>query len=196
MRRGARIAAALACAVAPVSAALAAVSCVLTEPVDLPAKPHRHPTILHGAVAPPLSSVVSVVDGTDRQFAVPVQLDDPTQGYAWAVFIDYEPSLGATHSPIQGNTVVGAEGNADIQVINFGVLQSSLGPGCHRIELIVALSFVVPHVADPYGADSVSWFYSPAGDVSGCSIFEGGIGADGAFPPSADASPDGGSSAR
>jgi len=164
--------------------AVALASCIIADPpVEAPKPPLRRPTIIRESATPPSSRPLGELppDG----FKVPVEIADPTADFQWAMFIDYEPSLNTTNNPRLGDTVTGGQGHPDVLTIPFTISPDSIGAGCHRIEFMVALSFVSPHVADPAGADSITWFYTPNGSLDGCTVFEGGVGADGAFPPDA-----------
>jgi len=171
------------------TAALLAVaaSCVLSDPPpDLVKAQKHHPLIVRSALSPPLNVVLPALP---PRFDVTVELIDPnTPSFVYEVFVDYDganpraqpdfvPNAPLTPSP--GTT----DGNR--ASFNFALAESSAPDrsACHRIELLVALSFDLsaPHTPDAYGADSVVWFYNPSGDPTRCPLYDAGS-ADGALP--------------
>jgi len=45
---------------------------------------------------------------------------------------------------------------------------------CHTVEILVALTFVEDHTPDSIGGDSVTWFYSPTGNLADCPVYDAG----------------------
>ncbi|MCL2725004.1 MAG: hypothetical protein FWD69_11265 [Polyangiaceae bacterium] len=152
-------------------------ACVLVEPPDdLPATPPTRPTILHASAVPSTSAVLSVFPS---KFIVPVEITPATASFAWAAFVDYNPHSG------EGLVGVTHTSEFDPTTTQDGVrlLEVSINPpdtgGCHVIEVVVALhlSDTDPHSPASPGGDIVQWFYSPSGDMRGCSVADAGIDA-------------------
>ena len=158
-------------------------ACLLADPPrELAVPPVRRPSILHASVEP--ATTRPLVELPPR-FRVPVVVSDPTKPFQWQLYVDFAPSSSSADFPIQSGTVGGTPDSPDIQDVEFKLSPEELAGPCHRIELLVANEFQSPRVADSRGADLVTWFYTPSGSLAGCSDYDGGPGADGAFPPDA-----------
>lgn len=163
-------------------------ACILADPLsEQRSLPTRRPSILHGSVSPLSSQILTAT--TLSSFTVPIRLYNPTVQATWNVFVDYNPPINS--SPALSHAMGGTPNSADLQIVDFRLAPKDLDPTrCHVIEFLVALSFLTPHSADPYGADSLTWFYIPNGDRSTCAVYDGGTGT---IPPPSDAGgPDGG----
>ena len=171
-------------------AAVALAACILADaPPDQPHPPTRRPAIVHAAVTPPASRPFG--DPIPDEFVVPVQLSDPRVPFKWRLFIDYDPNTNPEGALAQTGTGAGTPTSADLQTVTFSVDREALQGSCHTIEFVVALDFESTHGADPAGADSVTWFYVPQGNLAGCSNYD--AGPDGALPVTpSDAAADGG----
>jgi hypothetical protein len=169
-----------------VGSAISAGACIIADPpTDFPQPVEHRPTILRDRAVPPTSSVLGVFPSS---FLVEVEAD-PNATVAWHLFIDY--------NPFNGNGLVGRDAAApdnpnapDAGVRQISILQTDttvtpdLGR-CHVIEAMVALGFQsdegrLAHEFDSRGGDSIVWFYSPTGDLSGCPVYDAGL--DGAAP--------------
>lgn len=165
---------------APLATMLAGLilSCVIAEPPgDLPQLPERRPTIVRGSVVPTVSAVL----GTwPDKFILPVEMSDPRSTLFVSAFVDYNPS-DQTASGIRGVLEIPAP--ADLRnprIIEVPLNEPTLDR-CHTVEIIVALRFNAftdpnnAHTPAPPGGDSVSWFFSPTGDLAGCPVLDAGI---------------------
>jgi hypothetical protein len=114
------------------------------------------------------------------QFLIEVEVD-PTDLVQWRLFIDYNPF--DNNNLVDNGTVAADPGAPDAGIRQVPMVASSRpDPSrCHVIEGLVALAFPGPdpHSFDPGTGDSIVWFYSPNGDLSGCPVYDAGI--DGAF---------------
>jgi hypothetical protein len=186
----------VACAVAP--AWLLASACILAQsPAPLPVLPDMRPTIQRTAVVPSASRVLL---SFPPEFVVPVELLDPSRTFEWRVFIDYDP-LSRTDAVLDGRSDPDpADASVPVRRVTFSIEPPDLEQGraeCHVVEFLVAYSFrgSTAHAPDPTGGDSVTWFYNPSGDLSGCPSFDGGAldaGADGDAGTDADDAGDAG----
>lgn len=168
--------------------ALASDACVVADPPsDLPVLPELRPTILRGSVVPPPSAVLGRWPQT---FKVPVELSDPRSPIIWAAFVDYNPSTG---EGLDGQPRISefdpgsTEGR--VRTLDIPITTPSLDR-CHVVEVVVALRLVATtdtrnaHTPAPPGGDSVTWFFSPSGDLAGCPVLDAGLPADdGGSPP-------------
>ena len=168
-----------------IGAAISAAACIIADPpTDFPQPVQHRPTILRDRSVPPTSSVLGVFPSS---FLIEVEAD-PNATVSWHLFIDYNPFTG---DGLVGRDVAAPDNpNAP----DAGVRQISLVPTeltspdlgrCHVIEAMVALGFQsdegrFAHAFDSHGGDSVVWFYSPTGDLSGCPVYDAGL--DGAAP--------------
>jgi hypothetical protein len=171
-------------------AALSAIaSCILADAAPaLPKPPSLRPTIVKGSVFPSASEPVGDLPA---EFLVPVELADPTKPFEWKVFVDFDPLGNADDFVEQRGGNAGSVTAPNLQVVPFSVNKDRLAGGCHRIEFVVALRFDSARASDPLLSDSVTWFYTPTGNLAGCTTYDGGPGNDGAFPADA-AGADGG----
>jgi hypothetical protein len=149
---------------------------------------------LHSSVCP--RADVPLVDWpADGNFIVPVEPGDPEHplDFLWDVFIDYDPSTGASASfirPTQPSEIVDGgivevPFHADVPAAGF----------CHRVEFLVAHKFNPPpggitngdrrldHTPDSVGGDIVTWLYTAGAPPGGCPVYDAGALQDGAFPP-------------
>jgi hypothetical protein len=182
-------------AVFAVLSLVGAAACIIADPPrDLPNPPPGRPTILRDRLVPPNTSVLGVFPD---KFIADVEVD-PTLPVEWRLFVDYNP-----FDPLGG--LVGSHTvQADPGALDAGVRELEASPDdttyepsrsqCHVIEMLVAFAYSSSpiassvHTFDSRGGDSVVWFYSPTGDLSGCPIYDAG-GVDGsAFPAATDAS--------
>jgi hypothetical protein len=176
-----------------IAASVVLVACILADPpAALPDPVTGRPTIIRASVTPPATTILREWprDGT---FMVPIELAQNTT-FQWHAFFDYD---AINRTPVLSETVsadpASLEGGIFTLAIGFPTLPVSAGR-CHTFEVIVAKGFDQDHSPSPPGGDSVSWFYSPTGDLTGCAIFDaGGDGAapaddSGSFHPKSDAS--------
>jgi len=154
-------------------------ACNLVDPLpDQRSLPTRAPSIEQDNVFPsPSQPVLQWPD----QFLVPVRVYNPTVPFEWRVFIDYDSILGPNAPPIMHQSVAGSPTAADLQTQQVIIAPDGFQGACHRIDFVTALAFDSNRGANGTGADSVTWFYAPAGNFTGCSLYDGG-GNDGAFP--------------
>jgi hypothetical protein len=172
-------------------AAALVVSCVIAEPPsDLPRLPETRPTILRGQVVP---SAGSVLGRWPQKFTVPVELIDPKVTFLYSAFIDYNPATGEGLDPGFPASSEFEQGTQDgrVRTLEIPISTPALDQ-CHTVEIIVALRLNTTdprnaHTPLPPGGDSVTWFFSPSGDLSGCPVLDAGIA-----PPVGDAEVEGG----
>lgn len=178
--RAGRLLTALACAG---SAAVGLAACLIADPgPDLPTPPSLPPSIDHLNVQPPPGLILTT---SPINFYAPVTRIDTTVPYVWRVFADYDSMAGAL------NILQSKEPTVESAIT--GSITVPTGPGCHVIELIVADNFgdiSGGHAPTADGGDSVTWFYSPGGDLAGCPVYTGPV--DASFPDSGDDGGEGG----
>ncbi len=154
-------------------------ACLLVDPGgDLPSIPRRRPFIVQSEVVPPASRVLGVFP---EKLIVPVELADPKEPFVWAVFYDYNPLTGAGLEKRATSTFAPSNVVNGLRVEEIALAAPTELDQCHTIEVVVALSSGLDGIAahtplDP-GGDSVSWFYSPSGDLSGCPALDAGVDA-------------------
>lgn len=155
------------------------VSCVIAEPPsDLPQLPETRPTILRGSVVP---SANAILGRWPQKFTVPVELIDPRVTFQYSVFIDYNPATGEgleAGFPASSEFERGTQ-DGRVRTLEIPISTPALDR-CHTIEVIVALRLNTTdsrnaHTPLPPGGDSVTWFFSPSGDLSGCPVLDAGI---------------------
>jgi hypothetical protein len=156
-------------------------ACVIADPPsDLPTLPETRPTIMRPSVVP---SAAAVLGRWPEKFTVPVELSDPRSTIWYSVFIDYNPATGEglDAPPSTSEFEPGsASTKGSVRLLDINVTRPPLDR-CHVVEIVVALRLKAitdsknAHTPDEPGGDSVSWFYSPSGDLSGCPILDGGI---------------------
>jgi hypothetical protein len=182
-------------AVAVVTTSLAA-ACIIADPsTDFPVLPERRPTILRDRAVPPISNVLGEFPPS-YTFVVDVEAD-PTSTIAWHLFIDYDDlhPNGPPAGLIGSDRILPDKATPDAGVRTISLVADRLDTPpdltrCHVIEALVGLGFLSDqdhgaHAFDSRGGDSIVWFYSPSGDLSGCPVWDGGL--DGGFPPPPDA---------
>jgi len=147
-------------------------ACIIADPLpEQRSLPTRKPSILTTADPQPSLPLVQM---PDAGFSVPVQLYNPTVGFQWGVFVDYDPVQNSRSKP--RGTEPGRPDAPDVQVVKFSLASDVDVERCHKIEFVVALSFafVGSHEGDSAGSDSVTWNYVPQGDYSKCATYDGG----------------------
>ena len=171
--------------------AVAAAACIVAPPPDLPAQTANRPTILHDAVVPPTDGILTAAQLPENgalTFLVPVVLDDPSQAFAWEVFVDYDAYTNSRPalSPEKVEPTPGTlDGGAVVVAFSLNFNDGNLAaPYCHRIEFIVADSFSAFHVPDSIGGDSVVWLYNGAGGTTGCPPYDASAFVEGGLPAS------------
>lgn len=180
LRSGAPRAVALAVAFVAVAAVVDA--CVIAEPpTDLPRLPETRPTILRGSVVPTASAVLG---RWPDKFTVPVELADPRATIWYSAFVDYNPATGegiegASPTPSEFEPGSG-QTQGRVRTLEIPITTPSLDR-CHVVEVVVAMRFKATtdsknaHTPDEPGGDSVTWFFSPSGDLAGCPVLDAGI---------------------
>lgn len=155
-------------------------ACVIAEPpADLPSAPAVRPTIIRATAVPKTTSVFT---GWPEKFIIDVQLSDSRQSFYATSFVDYNPSTGDGYtgspqfiSPSPGDSTT-------VRKVEFPITQPT-DDGCHTVEIVVAHEFadlrqgIPAHTPkDPANdGDSISWFYSPTGDLAGCPVLDAGL---------------------
>ncbi len=180
MKRGALIRMILACA---------GTSCLIAEPGTDPPKPvPTRPQILRESVVPSPSAVLGAFPA---KFVVPVQLSDPTLPFDYAVFVDYDPTTSLGEVDCGTKDVEAASLSGAPRLLEVTIREPPDPDRCHVVEVLVALHLDCrdandAHAAPAPGADSVTWFYSPRGDLAGCPVLDAGLEAsrdDSGLPP-------------
>jgi hypothetical protein len=159
-------------------------ACIIADPpTDLPRPATRKPSIFQAGAQPSNAKVLGFwPDG----FIVEVDAD-PVMSLEWRLFIDYDPSTGRGF--VGRNTVPGTPGSPDAAVRSFKMQPNDLtAPDptrCHVIEGLVAYHYFDPppiqneHAFERNLGDTIVWFYSPTGDLSGCPVIHSAL--DGSF---------------
>jgi hypothetical protein len=168
-------------------AAWALLSCIIADPApQLLSPPPPSPRILRDQVQPPASAILGAFPDT---FTVPVLVGSADQTFVAHLYIDFnEDGQGGGFADLETS----GPDTTDAGNVRYIALTNSqeipVDPSrCHRIEALVATSFVGRDgfdghaTLDPY-ADSVVWWYSPNGDLRGCPTYDAGSFADGAAP--------------
>lgn len=178
---------AFALVVAAALTASAASACLVVEPPgDLPATPVLRPTIRRSEASPTASFVLGAWPDS---FLVPVELVDASQSFQWRVFVDYDPEDRRVEPAVFGASAPNlADRNGNIRLVRASVPAPTDNGRCHVVEFLVATRFLgdlegrTAHTPAPPGGDSIVWFYSPGGDLSGCPVYSSSIdaGADAA----------------
>ncbi len=149
------------------SSILLGAACIVTDPPgDLPRLPDTRPTIVRASVVPSASAVL----GTwPPLFIVPVELSNPRADFEYHPFIDFNPQTGAGLQDIGVSRFEAANTTGRIRRVQIALPPPSDLERCHTIEVIVAIRFAPnAHTPAEPGGDTVSWFYSPTGDLAGC----------------------------
>jgi hypothetical protein len=152
-------------------------ACVIADPpTDLPRPSERRPTIVRASAVPSTSAVLGTWPTT---FIVPVELSDPLAKITWATFVDYNPVTGEGFMGSETSTYEPASTKGNIRILEIPITMPSLDR-CHVVEVIVALRLNTrdrrnAHTPEEPGGDSVSWFFSPSGDLAGCPVLDAGL---------------------
>ena len=171
-------------AIAVVSTVLAA-ACIIADPsTDFPLPAERRPTIIRDRAVPPISKVLGEFPPS-YTFLIDVEAD-PTSTVAWHLFIDYDDlhPNGPPAGLVGSDRILPDKGSPDAGVRTIALVADRLDTPpdlmrCHVVEALVALAFQgeqdhAAHAFDSRGGDSIVWFYSPTGDMSGCPIWDAG----------------------
>lgn len=141
----------------------------------------RRPTILHESVVPP---VTRVLREWPSEFIIPVDVD-PTASFSWRAFLDFDPRARVIYAV--STDVITPDPNSEdggIRTLAINLTPPANLSACHTLELIVALKFEEVHTPSPPGGDTVVWFYSPTGDLSGCPVLDASAAVLDGSPPS------------
>lgn len=160
--------------VSAVTVALAAASCLVTDPPgDLPAVPLRAPRILAASVVPPLLAPIASLD-PNSSLVIPIEAD-PDERLEVRWFVDFD----ATLNPQPAEVIVvepqaGAESEVRIVTIAIGGID---GTRCHSIMVLAAYGFAgaspyTPRPPELY--DQAVWFYRPGGSNAACPTYDAG----------------------
>jgi hypothetical protein len=158
-------------------AALVVGACVIADPpTELPREPTRRPTILRSSVVP---STTAVLASWPSLFIVPVEISNPLSTIEWATFIDYNPATGDGFKQAGDSTYESRTTNGNIRTLELPIAMPT-SDSCHLVEVIVGLDLITTdgrnaHTPQAPGGDSVSWFYSPSGDLAGCPVLDAGL---------------------
>lgn len=164
-------------------------ACIVADPpAELPPPPQLPPSIIAGSSVPPGGLILTK---WPTAFLVPVQVSDTSLTFDWELFIDFDefqnplPVMAGVEKPDPSAF------DAGIRIIEVDYPPAPDPSGCHKVELLVALSFngQDPHTPGPQGASSIYWFYNPNADLGGCPTYDAGAAGDGA-PSSSDAATD------
>ena len=172
----------VAAAVTVAVVATAPPACIIAEPPDDPPRlPPTRPTIVRASVVPPPSAVLGRWPSFGT-FIVPVELYDPTVSFQWSAFVDYNPATGEGLSSSGTSDFEPSSNEGRVRTL-YVTIPTPSPDRCHVVEIVVALRFpgdltaaLLHSPAEP-GGDIVSWFYNPAGDLSGCPTLDAGIDA-------------------
>ena len=154
-----------------------ALACVIADPpTELPRPAERRPTIVRASVVP---STTAVLGSWPSLFILPVELSDPRSDLLWATFIDYNPATGEGFIQTDKSVYEADSTNGNIRMLEIPIPVPS-ADRCHVVEVIVALRLNTrdprnAHTPEEPGGDSVSWFYSPSGDLAGCPVLDAGL---------------------
>lgn len=159
-------------------------ACVLAEPVgELPRPAAQRPTIVRASVAPSPNLVLGTFPD---KFVVPVELADPTATFQWAAFVDFDPTTDTGLQLFADSAFETATLAGRTRVLEIPIPAPPDLDRCHVVEVVVALQ--LESTASPRGAhspkqggpggDSVTWFYSPGGDLAGCPALVVDAGSD------------------
>jgi hypothetical protein len=159
-----RSAAALAGASALASAAPA---CITAPPPDLPEAPVHRPTIMHDAVVPTASGILTVWPMYDT-FVVPIEVYTPSLGVEWEAYVDYytgPDNRNRSATPAAGSGPVFEDGGAYVALVTVP-LDEIAKQQCHMIQVVVSSGFEVgstAHTPDSQLGDTIDWNYQPGG---------------------------------
>lgn len=152
-------------------------ACVIADPpTELPRTSERRPTIKRASVVP---STTAVLGRWPAKFTVPVELSDPFADVTWATFVDYNSVTGEGLIQYATSRYTPASTSDNIRMLEIPIVEPS-SDRCHIVEIIVALHLNTNdtrnvHTPEPPGGDSVSWFFSPSGDLAGCPVLDAGL---------------------
>lgn len=158
-------------------------ACVIAQPTDdIPTLPASRPVIIRSRVEPPVSGVLTF---WPESYTLYVQLADPTITLQTIAFTDYNPLTGGTllGTVPQYDPLNGAAPADRVRTVTLNVPVSSSLDRCHVIEIIVSPQFAFSdsrsahNPPDPPGSDSITWYYAPGGDLTGCPTLDAGIDA-------------------
>jgi hypothetical protein len=168
----------LAAASAACAVAASVVACITPLPPPIPTLATCKPSILTESVVP--VDEILMEWPADNRFIVPVtyQSCDPTDGFDYAMFIDFTPTP-VPSAPVYGPAHLFFASDGGATIVDIAVAQPQDGNTCHVIEIKVAHVLNPPHVPDSLGGASVHWYYSATGSINGCPQYDAG---DGAFP--------------
>jgi hypothetical protein len=167
-------------ALAAVASTFATHACIIADPpTDLPTLPELRPVIIRGSVVPSVSAVLGY---WPDKFIVPVELGDPRSRIYYSAFVDYNSATGEglDSAPATSDFEPGsASTNGRVRTLEVPISQPSLD-SCHVVEVVVALRLTTTdprnaHTPGEPGGDSVTWFYNPSGDPSGCPVADAGL---------------------
>ena len=171
---------------------VAVAACVLAEPVGaLPRNAVSRPTIVRASVVPNAGAILS---SFPTVFLVPVELSDPTSTFQYAAFVDFDPTSELSLALLDTSTFEVSNLKGKTRVLEVPVPPPTSLDECHVIEIVVALELDgtsasaahTPRQGGP-GGDSVSWLYSPGGNLAGCPVLR----VDGGGPLPQDSGADG-----
>ncbi|MFO0739725.1 MAG: hypothetical protein U0270_27755 [Labilithrix sp.] len=153
-------------------------ACVIADPpTELPTAPALRPIILRATAVPPTTGVIT--SWPDR-FIIQVQLSDARETIYASYYVDYNPATDEGYVDTIPSTPSSGT-NDPVRQIEFAIAEPSRD-GCHTVEVVVARVFSrsqhTPASADD--GDTITWFYSPNGDLAGCPVVDAGLSPDAA----------------
>ncbi len=153
-------------------------ACLLADPGgDLPRIPRRRPFIVQSGVVPTSSRLLATYP---EKLIVPVELADPQVEFEYSVFLDYNPLTGQTLlQPVETSTFERSNIENGLRMLEIPLTPPTDLDRCHTLEVVVALRLTgrdgrQAHTPAEPGGDSVTWFYSPTGDLAGCPSLDAG----------------------
>lgn len=154
--------------------------CLLTDPPgDRPAASTRRPAIVHEALDPPVSQVLTAVT---RETTLRITVEaEPEVQLVWRMFVDFNPQLsGAAVS--EGTIPADPKNLAPTRVVDVPIYGFFDDTQCHTLEVIVAQSFSTKSAWTPNspGGDSAVWFFRPGDPAGACPGLDAGSFADAA----------------
>lgn len=161
-------------------AVLAFSACIIAEPVsEITQLPSFRPIIVRSSAVPVSNAILGAFPA---KFVVPVELVDPSVTFGWRLYIDYNPVTGEGLDSY-ADSLPGA-GDAGIRVLEIQTTTPADLTRCHVVEVLVAQEFQdrgefrgknAHTPVDPPGGDSITWIYSPSGDLTGCPVPDAGV---------------------
>lgn len=158
-------------------------ACVIADPpADLPTLPAEAPRIVRGSVVP---SPDAILTQWPDKFVVPVQLADARSTVLFTTFVDFNPASDTGFKQLETSSFDLTTTQSSTRLLEFSIDEPS-DTTCHKIEMVVALQFAGTtdarglHTPGSSGGDSVTWFYSPGGDLAGCPVLDAGLQPDAA----------------